>query len=300
MPIKIKAKESTRIQWIENRWICVLFVMMKGERMSNMISGSYGTQNPYAGITYFKREANGDTDNSLATPEEGGELEQNWMESADFRRSSSTASMEDSETEELSDEDESYLEMLQEYIDQIFTKIQNGDTETKFQIGSESLTEKEWDQMLEKFDSQEDAIKEAVEEEIEKRKQEEQEAELRKIAKTEELSNVAETDDVTKTLESEKDFMKALNIRQQERLDENERIQSELLTSDSLLAESTTESGTKELHIMWMTEEGIFCRKQGQTSGYEWMIAFDSEDQYRRMKELFEFWEKYLTEDVYA
>jgi hypothetical protein len=119
----------------------------------------------------------------------------------------------------------------------------------------------------------------------------------------------------TKTLESEKDFMEALDIRQQERLDENERIQSELLTSDSLLAESTTESGTKELHIMWMTEEGIFCRKQGQTSGYEWMIAFDSEDQYRRMKELFdsidddnmpediatrEFWEKYLTEDVYA
>jgi hypothetical protein len=52
----------------------------------------------------------------------------------------------------------------------MFTKIQNGDTETKFQIGSESLTEKEWNQMLEKFDSQEDAIKEAVAEEIEKRK----------------------------------------------------------------------------------------------------------------------------------
>jgi hypothetical protein len=116
----------------------------------------------------------------------------------------------------------------------------------------------------------------------------------------------------TETLESEKDFMEVLARRQQARADESEKIQSELLTSESLLAESTAESGTKELHIMWMTEEGIFCRKQGQTSGYEWMIPFDSEDQYKRIKELFEsiddenmpedistreFWEKYLTED---
>jgi hypothetical protein len=116
----------------------------------------------------------------------------------------------------------------------------------------------------------------------------------------------------TETLESEKDFMEVLARRQQARADESEKIQSELLTSESLLAESTAESGTKELHIMWMTEDGIFCRKQGQTSGYEWMIPFDSEDQYKRIKELFEsfddenmpedistreFWEKYLTED---
>jgi hypothetical protein len=116
----------------------------------------------------------------------------------------------------------------------------------------------------------------------------------------------------TETLESEKDFMEMLARHQQARADESEKIQSELLTSESLLAESTAESGTKELHIMWMTEEGIFCRKQGQTSGYEWMIPFDFEDQYKRIKELFEsiddenmpedistreFWEKYLTED---
>jgi hypothetical protein len=113
------------------------------------------------------------------------------------------------------------------------------------------------------------------------------------------------------TLASEKNFMEALTSRRQERSEENERIQSELLTSESLLTESTTESGTKELHIMWMTEDGIFCRKQGQTSGYEWTISFDSEDQYERALELFdsiddenmpkdistkEFWEKCLAE----
>jgi hypothetical protein len=116
----------------------------------------------------------------------------------------------------------------------------------------------------------------------------------------------------TETLESEKAFMEMLTGRLQEHSDENERIQSELLTSESMLAESTTESGTKELHIMWMTEEGIFCRTQGQSSGYEWVISFASEDQYRRIRELFdsiddenmpegistrEFWEKYITED---
>ncbi len=54
-------------------------------------------------------------------------------------------------------------------MDEILEKVKNGETEPRFQIGSQSFTEKEWDRLLERFDSAEDDIKEDMEEEQEKR-----------------------------------------------------------------------------------------------------------------------------------
>lgn len=51
---------------------------------------------------------------------------------------------------------------------------------------------------------------------------------------------------------------------------EESAVRTEMLTSESL----TTEDDNHELHIMWATDEGIFCRKAGQTEGYEWSIPF--------------------------
>jgi flavodoxin len=62
-----------------------------------------------------------------------------------------------------------YRQFIQENIDKLFVKIENGDTEPTFQIGNRSFTSNEWDEFLEKFDSAEDAIQELVEEEIKKR-----------------------------------------------------------------------------------------------------------------------------------
>lgn len=70
-----------------------------------------------------------------------------------------------------SQENEDYREILKERINEIFVKIQNGDTEPSFQIGNQSFTIREWDEFLEKFDSVEEAIKELVEEEVEKSKE---------------------------------------------------------------------------------------------------------------------------------
>ena len=58
-----------------------------------------------------------------------------------------------------------YSEYLKKKIDEIFVKIQNGDTEPSYQIGSQSFTEKEWETFLEKFDSIEEAIQELIKEE---------------------------------------------------------------------------------------------------------------------------------------
>lgn len=58
-----------------------------------------------------------------------------------------------------------HIEMMQE-------KLENNEVEQKFQVGSMSFTEKEWDKLLSNFDEQEDELRKAVEEEIEKSKEE--------------------------------------------------------------------------------------------------------------------------------
>lgn len=58
-----------------------------------------------------------------------------------------------------------HIEMMQE-------KLENNDVEKKFQVGGMCFTEREWDKLLSNFDEQEDALRKAVEEEIEKNKEE--------------------------------------------------------------------------------------------------------------------------------
>lgn len=50
-------------------------------------------------------------------------------------------------------EDLSLREQIREKMQEIYDKLQNGDTETKFQIGNQEFSIKEWDNFLEKFDS---------------------------------------------------------------------------------------------------------------------------------------------------
>ncbi len=66
----------------------------------------------------------------------------------------------------------SLREQIREKMQEIYDKLQNGDTETKFQIGNQEFSIKEWDSFLEKFDSVQDAIREALEEKIEKQTEE--------------------------------------------------------------------------------------------------------------------------------
>lgn len=66
----------------------------------------------------------------------------------------------------------SLMEQIREKMQEIYDKLQNGDTETKFQIGNQEFSIKEWDNFLEKFDSVQDAIREALEEKIEKQTEE--------------------------------------------------------------------------------------------------------------------------------
>ena len=130
-----------------------------------------------------------------------------------------------------------YAKVLEEKINEIFVKIQNGDTEPTYQIGSQSFTEKEWDELMEKFDSVQEAIRAIMQEEKER---------------------------------AEK---------------EDEQKQAQLLSVETTTCMYETANPKEDdLHyITWYTEEGIFCRKAGQTGEYEWIVPLENKKQYEKV-----------------
>ena len=146
------------------------------------------------------------------------------------------------DTEETVD----YAKILEEKINEIFAKIQNGDTEASYQIGSQSFTEKEWEEFLDKFDTIEEAIQELMKEE-----------QARKEAKEAQKEDVV-TNDASTLLTTE---------------------------STSCVYETADPDDDDIRYITWYTEEGIFCRKAGQAEGYEWAITFENTEQYDKVME---------------
>lgn len=148
----------------------------------------------------------------------------------------------DSDTQEKEIE---YQQFIQEYMEKIFIKLENGETEESYQIGGSSFTIKEWEEFLDKFDSIEEAIRELMEEEQEKKEAEETQKENMVIDDTGTLLTTASTSCRYETADPDDDIR----------------------------------------YITWYTEEGIFCRRAGQTEGYEWSIAFKDKEQYDKVME---------------
>ncbi len=174
------------------------------------------------------------------------------------------------DTEETVD----YAKIMEEKINEIFVKIQNGDTEPTYQIGSQSFTEKEWEEFLDKFDSVEEAIQELMKEE-----------QVRKEAEETQKKNVF-TNDASTLLTTE---------------------------STSCVYETADPDDDDIRYITWYTEEGIFCRKAGQIEGYEWSITFGNKEQYDKVMEFIgqfasdwnmrfaaheNFWQDFLNEEI--
>lgn len=138
-----------------------------------------------------------------------------------------------------------YQEFFQNRINEIYEKVQNGETEPSFQIGARSFTEKEWDEFLEKFDAVEEAIRELMREEHAKRAAEQ----LKK---------------------------------QQEAAEEQSKL---LLTeSTSCVYPSADAKKEDDRYITWYTKEGISCRKMGKTED-EWFVPFTDKSQYEKVME---------------
>ena len=146
-------------------------------------------------------------------------------------------------------EDLSLMEQIKEKMQEIYDKLQNGDTETKFQIGNQEFTIKEWDKFLEKFDSVQDAIRAALEEKIEKQTTERLEEELTGIS---------------------------------EKAGNSDPVESILAQSVKTTGE---ENGQKTWYITCFTEDGIWCKQftEGQEGKNLWRIEFTDPSQYRKV-----------------
>lgn len=144
-----------------------------------------------------------------------------------------------------------YMKKVQEKIEEIYQKLINGDTEVSYQIGGESMTEKEWDMLLAKFDAIQEDVRESAEEEQEKRIKDEQ-----KIRALDEKANVL-YDNATAALKS--------------------------LTSEISVCRYSDNAGEQTIYITCYTEEGIFCRRQGQTDGFLWSIKYSEHSQYEKV-----------------
>lgn len=142
-----------------------------------------------------------------------------------------------------------YQELIRSRMDEILEKLKKGKTEPVIQTGAQAFSEKEWDRLLEQFDSAEDALKAMMREEHAKRLKEQ--------------------------------------INKAEIMNDMDKEAEKILTSQSTMCTlPSSEPGEKAArYITWYTEEGIFCRKAGQKEGYEWSIAFESRDQYDKVME---------------
>lgn len=176
---------------------------------------------------------------------------------------------------EPEEEDLSLMAQIKEKMQEIYDKLQNGDTDTKFQIGNQEFTIKEWDSFLEKFDSVQDAIRAALEE---KEKAERLEEELTGVSETAE-----EPGDVDSIL-----------------------AQSVKTTEEG--------SNPKTWYITCFSEEGIWCKKftEGQEGEDLWRMEFTDPSQYQKVlnylqsfaegeevphAEEEDFWRRFLEED---
>ena len=145
------------------------------------------------------------------------------------------------------EEDFNYLEFIRERKNEILEKVKKGETEPSFQIGAASFTEKEWNKLLEEFDEAEEVLKELMREEHAKRLKE-------NVNKTE-IKNSTDSD-----------------------------AQSMLLAEATSCSYPAADPKDEDIrYITWYTEEGIFCRKAGQTEGYEWSISFENRGQYDKV-----------------
>ena len=204
------------------------------------------------------------------------ELKGLYNQAIDAMREAKNEAMGVSEPE--TSEDSIFRQMLVAYMAEMIEKIKNGDTEQEFQIGSISLTLKEWDELIDKFDDLEEEMREAIRDEIRKQI---------------EAERVNETSKMDESLDN-----------------------ATLLSSDirKTVFREATDTKPELSYITCFTPEGIICKRTGMGENeYLWKMDFTDEQDYEKVKELMDsfpddwnlkfapnekFWKDYLSERI--
>ena len=136
------------------------------------------SQNQYGPRVGYCTEYAGNRAGSRAEKEENA----GFVNSLEEKQKEAAGNVEDRESAKDSDQDKtgeekSYREQILEKMEEMAQNIKKGTIQPKFKIGAQEYTVKEWEKLLEKFDAAEEALREAVEEQIEEiKKQAELEA----------------------------------------------------------------------------------------------------------------------------
>lgn len=145
---------------------------------------------------------------------------------------------------------EIFSQLVKDKKEEYLTRIQNGTFEQSFQIGAGSYTETEWKKLLMGFDAAEAKLREDTE-------------------------------------EAKKEAQKAKEIKASEKDSKDD--ESKVTTVELLFAEFTTatypsdnKNTPDDVYYTFYNEDGIHCRKQGQ-SEFEWQIAFEDKAQYEKV-----------------
>ena len=182
---------------------------------------------------------------------------------ADSENSTITDSTEEDSSDNKPLTREEMMQKLHVKINEIYKKIQNGDTEPTYQIGGQTYTEKEWDKLLEKFDSIQEAIRSVIEKENEAKKD--------SAESKSDISTIADIKSVTDT----------------DKTDEVSESAIEYLVSETSKCTYPTENKNEEKtwYITCYTEEGILCRKYGPNGEEDnlWEIKFTDASQYQEV-----------------
>ena len=158
-------------------------------------------------------------------------------------------------SEDMAKNGKNYMEIIHNRIEELYTKIVNGETQQSIPIGAGEFTEKEWDKLIEQFDR----IQEEFRKEIEN-------------AEDEEVKKSIATESIQK--DNEKDVVK------------EEDIQSLVNPSTTCTYPSTDDNKEKRFYITCYTTEGIFCKGPDQMmlgDGYLWVIKFDNIEQHNKV-----------------
>lgn len=149
-----------------------------------------------------------------------------------------------------------YTQEISAKIQELYEKLIHGDTEQTFAIGAQSFTLKEWDEFLTKFDELQEEIRKMQQEELEKR-------------------TGQKKDTAAESAKEETGILAA----------ESPIEEASLLTAEATMCSYPACKPEEEevRYITCYTEEGIVCRKAGQTQGYEWIIPFENKEQYEKV-----------------
>lgn len=182
---------------------------------------------------------------------------------------------------------EKFIEHMQE----MFDKLERGETQPVYQIGAQAFTLDEWDKFLANFDEAQEAIRAALEEET-----------GHQLTEPETTSITKEPDEVSLLSLASKSTICShpstwyQNLKQKEKAEaikkdelRSAQAQEAIVSSEAEGAGRKADKEADEIKfITWYTPEGIFCREFGQTEGYFWTIPFENDKQYQKVLDYLE------------